>query len=213
MSTTPAPRLLSAGADAVLVELADADQRRRLHRVLLEEPPAGLVELVPAARTVLLSAAGPEQLQGIVDHVNALVRAGLPATTQTASEPTTIAVRYDGEDLAQVAEVVGVSVREVVARHTGQLWTVEFAGFMPGFGYLSGEHGGLTVPRLSSPRTRIPAGSVALADEFTGIYPQASPGGWQLIGSTDAPLWDPERTPPALLAPGARIRFVEEGMR
>ena len=79
---------------------------------------------------------------------------------------------------------------------------------MPGFGYLSGELGGLTVPRHQTPRTRIPAGSVALAGDLTGIYPQASPGGWQLIGATDAPLWQVHRDPPALLVPGARIRFV-----
>src|SRR4029453_3517016 len=92
-----------------------------------------------------------------------------------------------------------------------QLWTVEFAGFAPGFGYLTGSEGGLEVPRRASPRTRIPAGSVGLPGASSGIYPRASPGGWQLIGRSDAPLWDADRDPPALLTPGRRVRFVEVG--
>lgn len=202
-------RLLAAGRRALLVETTTPELRRRLHQALTTSPPDGLVELVPAARTVLVSCREESDLAAAAAHVRALVDAGLEQVAHESVEPTVIEVRYDGEDLAQVAELVGVSPQEVVARHTGQLWTVDFAGFMPGFGYLTGEKGGLTVPRLSSPRTRIPPGSVALADDFTGIYPQASPGGWQLIGTTDAELWRTDRTPPALLEPGAVIQFVE----
>ncbi|MEL4504151.1 allophanate hydrolase subunit 1 [Luteococcus sp. H138] len=202
-------RLLSAGRTSVLVELPDATTRRQLHQTLLNHPAPGVVDLVPAARTVSLQCADAEALPAAVAHLRALLAAGLDAAQATDTPPTTIDVRYTGEDLAQVAGLLGTDTAEVVRRHTGQLWTVEFAGFMPGFGYLSGENGGLEVPRLKTPRTRIPPGSVALAGEFTGIYPQASPGGWQLIGSTDAVLWDPQRTPPALLVPGARIRFRE----
>lgn len=202
-------RLLAAGRRALLVETTTPELRRRLHQALTTSPPDGLVELVPAARTVLVSCREESDLAAAADHVRALVDAGLEQVAHESVEPTVIEVRYDGEDLAQVAELVGITPQEVVARHTGQLWTVDFAGFMPGFGYLTGEKGGLTVPRLSSPRTRIPPGSVALADDFTGIYPQASPGGWQLIGTTDAELWRTDRTPPALLEPGAVIQFVE----
>ncbi|WP_460704059.1 5-oxoprolinase subunit B family protein [Luteococcus sediminum] len=202
-------RLLAAGRRALLVETATPELRRRLHQALTSTPPDGLVELVPAARTVLVSCAEESDLAAAAAHVRALVDAGLQQVAHESVEPTVIEVRYDGEDLEQVAELVGITPEEVIARHTGQLWTVDFAGFMPGFGYLTGEQGGLTVPRLGSPRTRIPPGSVALADDFTGIYPQASPGGWQLIGTTEAELWRTDRTPPALLVPGAVIQFVE----
>lgn len=205
--TVPA-RIRSAGDAAVLVELDDATTRRRLHQSLLHHPAPGVVELVPAAVTIGLQCAGPEDLQRAVDHVLGILDAGLDDDVTASGEVGTIEVTYDGEDLAQVADLVGISPAEVVERHTGQVWTVDFAGFMPGFGYLSGSEGGLTVPRLQQPRTRIPPGSVALAGDFTGIYPQASPGGWQLIGHTDAVLWDPDRTPPALLDPGAAYRFV-----
>lgn len=207
MSLPDGVRLLSAGATSMLVELDGASSRRQLHRALLTNPPAGLVELVPAQRTVSLQCRDQASLQAAVEQVVSLLGKGLDAADLPQPEPVVIRVRYDGEDLAQVAGIVGITPDEVVARHTGQLWTVEFAGFMPGFGYLSGDEGGLTVPRLQTPRTRIPPGSVALAGDLTGIYPQASPGGWQLIGTTDAPLWDVDRTPPALLEPGARIKF------
>jgi KipI family sensor histidine kinase inhibitor len=119
-----------------------------------------------------------------------------------------IEVDYSGEDLAEVAELTGLSPDEVVQAHTGQVWTVAFCGFAPGFGYLHGEHNRLRVPRRSSPRTRVPAGSVGLADQWSGIYPRVGPGGWQLIGRTEQTLWDLDKTPPALLQPGLRVRFT-----
>ena len=117
---------------------------------------------------------------------------------------------YDGPDLADVASHTGLSEDEIVAAHTGAPWTVAFGGFAPGFAYLVGGDERLAVPRRESPRTSVPAGSVGLAGEFSGVYPRSSPGGWQLIGHTDAVMFDVDRDPPALLAPGAQVRFVEK---
>ena len=117
-----------------------------------------------------------------------------------------IPVVYDGPDLETVAASWGCEVEEVVARHRATEFVSAFCGFAPGFAYLSGLDA--SVPRLATPRTRVPAGSVALAGAWCGVYPVASPGGWQIIGHTDAELWDPGREQPALLAPGTRVRFV-----
>jgi KipI family sensor histidine kinase inhibitor len=117
-------------------------------------------------------------------------------------------VTYDGPDLADVASHTGLSEDEIVAAHTGSTWTVAFGGFAPGFAYLVGGDQRLAVPRRESPRTSVPAGSVGLAGEFSGIYPRSSPGGWQLIGRTDVVMFDVDRDPPALLTPGAQVRFV-----
>ena len=122
-----------------------------------------------------------------------------------------VAVHYDGPDLAEVADLTGLTPAEVVDAHTGTPWTVAFGGFAPGFGYLVGGDPRLRVPRREVSRPSVPAGSVGLAGEFSGVYPRPSPGGWQLIGSTDAVLWDVERDPPALLAPGTTVRFVDAG--
>lgn len=201
--------LRSAGDRAVLIETASASERRALDDRLLADPPTGLVDQVPGLKTLLLTFGSPAELAAALPGLR-----GLEASTDAgAAAPASVievAVRYDGADLADVADLLGIGVDEVISRHTGQLWTVEFAGFAPGFGYLLGELGGLRVPRLASPRTRVPAGSVALADDFTGVYPRSSPGGWRLIGRTDAALWDVDRTPPALLAPGTRVRFVAD---
>jgi KipI family sensor histidine kinase inhibitor len=133
--------------------------------------------------------------------------AGEPVGTR-AGEPVEVPVRYDGEDLPEVARLTGLDAEEVVRRHTAPTYTVAFLGFSPGFPYLVGLDKALVVPRRDTPRTQIPAGSVGLAGDQTGIYPTASPGGWQLIGRTDLALFDPERDPPALLGPGGRLRFT-----
>lgn len=132
-----------------------------------------------------------------------------------------IDVRYDGPDLPVIADLAGMSVEALVRRHSSITWRAAFGGFAPGFFYLvdarelaepgSGAEPLPPVPRLGSPRTRVPAGSVGLADRFCAVYPGASPGGWQLIGTTDAPLWDTERPDPALLAPGVTVRFRDAG--
>jgi len=119
-----------------------------------------------------------------------------------------ILVHYDGADLEAVARLSGLSAAEVVARHCAPVYTVAFCGFAPGFAYLAGLDDALRLPRRAVPRTRVPAGSVAIADRYTAVYPHSSPGGWNLLGRTDAVVWDAEREPPAMLAPGGRVRFV-----
>jgi KipI family sensor histidine kinase inhibitor len=202
-------RLLPCGDRALLAEVADAGERRRLDATLRRHPLPGSVEHVPGARTVLVVARAPNDLPSLAAALRELVLD--PDEAPDGSDDLVVEVRYDGPDLQDVATSVGISPDDVVELHTTQLWTVEFAGFAPGFGYLTGSEGGLEVPRRASPRTRIPAGSVGLAGPYSGIYPRASPGGWQLIGRSDAPLWDADRDPPALLTPGRRVRFVEVG--
>ncbi len=119
-------------------------------------------------------------------------------------------MRYDGDDVDEVAALLGITRGELVALHTASDWRVAFCGFAPGFAYLATDHDRLRVPRRASPRPSVPAGAVGLAGEFSGVYPRSSPGGWQLIGSTDAVLWDASASRPSLLAPGMRVRFVEQ---
>jgi KipI family sensor histidine kinase inhibitor len=203
-------RLLPYGDRAILVELADFAARRRLDAALRRTPVDGIVEHVPGAVTVLVRVAEAGCLERVAAALRTLPLEGqAPEESSAAARVVEIGVRYDGADLAEVAGHLSMSVEEVVARHVGQTWTVEFSGFAPGFGYLVGEQGGLDVPRRDSPRTRIPTGAVALAGPFTGVYPRPSPGGWQLIGSTEERMWDEARQPPALFTPGARVRFVE----
>ena len=120
-------------------------------------------------------------------------------------------MRYDGPDLDEVGRLTGLGTTGVVAAHTGTAWMVAFGGFAPGFAYLTGGDGRLRVPRRDRPRPSVPAGAVGLAGEFSGVYPRASPGGWQLLGTTDAVLWAVDRDPPALLSPGTTVRFVDVG--
>ncbi|QBI54795.1 Kinase A inhibitor [Streptomonospora litoralis] len=204
-------RVLRCADSGVLVELAGLDEALAMQAALAEDPPVGVTDIVPAARTVLLRL-HPEH--GDADAVAAAVRRIRPRPGQRAlAGELEVPVQYDGADLADIAAHTGLSECEVVAAHTGAAWTVAFCGFAPGFGYLVGDDPRLRVPRRSEARTRIPAGAVALAAEFTGIYPRVSPGGWQLLGSTELVTWDLERDPPALLRPGVRVRFTEEPPR
>ena len=200
-------RLLPCADAGLLVELADLPEVLALHAALDDDLPAGVVDLVPAGRTLLLTI-DPEVTD--VSRVASAVRA---CELRPGSRPDAghleVPVVYDGADLAEVAELTGLTAREVVDVHTGQEWTVAFCGFAPGFGYLVGEDDRLHVPRRRDPRTKVPAGAVGLAGEFSGVYPRESPGGWQLIGRTPLQPWDLTRDPPALLAPGVRVRFVE----
>lgn len=200
-------RVLPCADSGLLVELAGLDEVRALHAALEADPPAGVVDLVPAARTLLLvldpALADPAEVERAVRTVE-------PAdVSQGTGELLRVPVVYDGADLAEVAALTGLTEREVVAEHTATEWTVAFGGFAPGFGYLTGGSPKLEVPRRAESRTRVPAGSVGLAGTFSGIYPRSSPGGWQLIGHTDLVLWQVDRDPPALLRPGVRVRFVE----
>ena len=200
-------RLLPCGGSGLLVELADLDAVLALYAELVEDPPEGVVDLVPAARTLMLRIV-PSRTD--LDRVASAVRAVEPRSGHAPEVGhLELPVTYDGEDLTEVGRLTGLGERGVVEAHVGQEWTVAFCGFAPGFGYLVGTDDRLTVPRRATPRTRVPARSVALAGEFTGVYPRESPGGWQLIGHTTVQPWDLDRDPPALLVPGVRVRFVE----
>ena len=196
-----------AGERGLLVEVEDLEMVHRLHAALRELDPPGVVELVPAYRTVLI-VADPGQAEALDDLAARLPGLELPPAEAVAGETVEIPVRYDGEDLPEVAGLTGLEPDEVVRRHTAPEYTVAFLGFSPGFPYLVGLDPALEVPRRDTPRTSIPAGSVGLAGNQTGIYPTATPGGWQLIGRTQVTLFDPARDPPALLAPGTRLRFT-----
>ncbi|MEA5358856.1 allophanate hydrolase subunit 1 [Amycolatopsis sp., V23-08] len=197
-------RLLPCGRHAVLVEVADV---LGYQAALAQAPLLGVEELVPAARTLLVRF---DPAVTSVDRLGDLLRRVSPVDSQVASAAeVVIPVVYDGEDLAEVASEAGLSAAEVVARHTAGSYVSAFCGFAPGFAYLSGLDTRLHVSRRSSPRTRIPVGSVAIAGEYSAVYPSASPGGWQLLGRTEIPVWDVERDPPNLLPPGTRVRFRE----
>jgi KipI family sensor histidine kinase inhibitor len=178
----------------------------RLTAAILAERVAGVVDVVPGARTVLVTTEpGSLDLAGLAGRLLALP---LPRARQAGSALAEIPVVYDGPDLADVARLTGLSADEVVARHVAAEYTVGWLGFSPGFGYLTGLDPVLaTVPRMAEPRLRVPAGAVAIAGGLAAVYPGASPGGWRLLGRTSAVLWDAERDPPAVLAPGVRVRF------
>ncbi|MFJ3671612.1 allophanate hydrolase subunit 1 [Streptomyces sp. NPDC090106] len=199
-------RVLPVGDGALLVEVASGEEAQALHAELLRRRAEGTLavrEIVPAARTVLLDGlADPARLAG------ELTASAVPAAPPRAGAVVELPVRYDGPDLAEVAAHWGVPVPEVARIHSATEFTVAFCGFAPGFGYLTGLPARYDVPRRATPRTAVPAGAVGLAGPYTGVYPRSSPGGWQLIGTTDAVLWDHARVPAALLSPGTRVRFV-----
>ncbi|HET8987842.1 MAG TPA: allophanate hydrolase subunit 1 [Humibacillus sp.] len=203
------------GDAALLLETDDIDAVLAIAAVVAPLAEAGegvwadVDDVVPAARTLLLVARPTTDLdelaRALVDAARSASLTAVPAEQRVVEIP----VHYDGPDLEEVAGLTSLSAREVVAAHTGTVWRVGFGGFAPGFAYLVGGDPRLAVARRAEPRTRVPAGSVGLAGEFSGVYPRESPGGWQLIGSTDVVLWDVHRQPPALLVPGTTVRFVE----
>lgn len=196
-------RILTASDRALLVETADLGEAMRLN--LAWDGVLGVVERIPGARTVLVRF--DPLLTTAAELAAVLVATEIDAAHVPHTREVTVPVRYDGEDLEDVAALLGVSTEELVARHLRAQWQVAFSGFAPGFGYVVSDDPLFDVPRRSSPRTRVAAGSVALAGQFTGVYPRESPGGWQLIGQTDAVMWDIDRDPPALLSPGTLVRF------
>ena len=199
-------RLRPVGERGVLVELDDLAAVHALTSGVREAAPDGLVDVVPGYRTVLITVAAAAQLPAVRDL---LPRLPLTADAAGGGRLVEVPVVYDGEDLDEVAAILGCDRDEVVRRHTSGLWTVAFCGFAPGFGYLTAHAEEWSVPRRKSPRTRVPPGSVALAGEFSAVYPRETPGGWQLIGRTDLAVFDLDRDPPALLTPETRVRFVE----
>ncbi|HYH77967.1 MAG TPA: carboxyltransferase domain-containing protein, partial [Arthrobacter sp.] len=205
--TNAAARVLAVrpvGTTAVLAELAGLHDVLALQALLLEEPLPGQVDVIAAAETVMVKADSPAAARRMAAR---LLDMDLTVQAHAEGKLVQIDTVYDGEDLADVARLTGLSVDGVIATHTGQVWTVAFGGFAPGFGYMVGENQALAVPRRSSPRTAVPAGSVALAGNYSAVYPRKSPGGWQLIGRTAAQMWDLKREQPALAAPGDRVQF------
>ena len=203
-------KLLPYGDDAWLIEVSDpltgtttaepaalADRLREL---------AGIAQAVPGARSVLVEVDPAVGVTSLRERIAAL--AASPDVSTVDRSLVEISVTYDGDDLQEIADATSCSVDEIVRRHTAAEYRVAFCGFAPGFAYLTGLDPVLHLPRHAHPRTAVPAGAVGIAGEFTGIYPRSSPGGWRLLGRTDAPLWDAHRTPPALLPPGTRVRFV-----
>jgi KipI family sensor histidine kinase inhibitor len=195
-------KLRAYGEQAVLCDVPDHTQVPGLRAAAAALD--GVAEVVAGAQTLLVVARAGTNLS-VLGEALAELTAGDVAASDAGE--VTLDVVYDGPDLDEVAQLVGLSADEVVAVHSGGEYVVRFCGFAPGFAYLDGLDERLHVARRSEPRTTIPAGSVAVAGEFAGVYPRASPGGWRLLGRTDATLWDVERDPPALLAPGTRVRF------
>lgn len=204
-------RILPYGDRALLVECGDAQEVARYDAALRAQRPDGIIDIVPAAQTVLVvvdpQALGVRALNGLLTRLQlSPVAAAAPGGTVDTTV-VTIDVRYDGLDLGAVASLCGLSERDLIRLHAGALYRSAFCGFAPGFAYLTGLDPRLAVPRLASPRPRVPAGSVAIAAGYTGIYPRDMPGGWNLLGRTDAVLWDLTRSEPALLSPGTLVRF------
>lgn len=191
-------RIRTCGDTAILLDCESLEEAQRWYAALEDSTDAVL-----GAQTVLL--------RGVPERLRALVARVTPTDSATNDDQPVLDIptRYDGEDLTEVSGLTGLSVADVVAAHTGSVWTVAFGGFAPGFAYLTGGDTRLTVPRRDSPRTAVPAGAVGLAGAFSGVYPRESPGGWQLIGHTALAMWDLDREPPALLHAGRRVRFVE----
>lgn len=192
----------------MLVECADVDEASALAAWAAMHFGEELSDIVPAMRTVLLVGSDPARLSSIASAV-ADSQPGPAAPDDRAA--VDIDVVYDGEDLADCASALGIGVDALVRMHQAAHWRVAFIGFAPGFAYLIADDWPYRLPRRADPRPRVPTGAVALADGFSGVYPNASPGGWQLIGRTSMPLWDVDATPPTPFAPGVRVRFVEGG--
>jgi KipI family sensor histidine kinase inhibitor len=211
------------GDQALLLEFESTAEVLAWADALREADLLGVLDIVPASRTVLVKLAGPRYQAPTRQRLGKLCMTAKAASDVTAPMNSQdggadieidieIDVVYDGADLDEVARLTGLSTDQVIAAHTGAPWRVGFGGFAPGFAYLIGGDGRLEVPRQSEPRTRVPAGAVALAGEFTGVYPRESPGGWQIIGHTSkdaAELWDVDRERPALLRPGMWVQFRE----
>lgn len=210
-----AVRVLDCGPAALLIEFTGTDARAAaaaaawLQRAETDRPGA-VTDLVPGARTVLITfdpaSVTVAALRAWATGLGAAVAAA--AAPASAPPPLVIEVEYDGPDLPAAAAALGLTAPALIAAHTAALWRCDFTGFAPGFGYLRSDDWTYAAPRRATPRTRVPVGAVGLAGPYTGVYPRATAGGWQLIGRTAAPLWDERRDPPALIRPGRTVRFV-----
>lgn len=192
--------LLPYGPQAVLAEFSTLDEVMAAATHWRVASLSGVVEIVPAARSVLVVH------DGTFDP--AVLTAPVDTAVATEGPLVEVPVVYDGDDLEWVAEQCHLTPAQVVDLHSAAIYTCAFCGFMPGFSYLVGLPEELHLPRRVTPRTRVPIGSVAIASEFTAIYPSESPGGWHLLGTTRVPMWDDARDPAATLPPGTRVRFA-----
>jgi KipI family sensor histidine kinase inhibitor len=190
----------------VLVECDEPADALALWHRLSVDPLEDVHEVVPGALTVLVVGRIAAPTRELL-----LTLPGLPFSHAAAGSAVVIPVRYDGLDLASVAATAGLTPDEVVERHCAAVYVVAFGGFVPGFAYLTGLDPALRVPRHATPRARVSAGSVAIAEQYAGVYPRDGPGGWQVLGSTDAVMFDPRREPVALLATGSSVRFEPAG--
>ena len=170
----------------------------------------GVSDVMPAEATLLVRCDHAAAQQEVQHRLEELIASYDENPSRVERDPIEIPVRYDGEDLAFVAEACSLSEEEVIQRHLGTTYVAAFCGFAPGFAYLSGLDSSLQLPRRNTPRTRVPAGAVAIAATYSAVYPQESPGGWHLIGSTSRELWDVARQPPALIEPGRQVRFIRQ---
>lgn len=201
-------RFLSVNRDSFLIELSSLQETLALYNALRQSQINLIRDLIPAARTILVFF---DEYHSSFEYMCGWIKSlKIDSHSMKQQQVVDIPVLYDGEDLAQVAELQGCSVAEVVRRHQQSLWQVAFIGFAPGFAYLnSPDRPFRDIPRLAVPRKRIPAGSLGLAGQYAGIYPKDSPGGWQLIGRTPEKMWDLQREHPALLLPGMRVEFQD----
>jgi len=196
-----------AGTSALILTFGSLADVVAFHGGLDRAALPAVTEVVSGARTLLVrfdpGRTDAGRLCARLDDVVPVAASG-----RADDDPVVIPVTYDGEDLDAVAATTGMTTDELVAWHTGQVWTSAFCGFAPGFSYLTGTASSLDLPRRATSRTAVPSGSVALAGEFSAVYPRTSPGGWQLIGRTSVAMWSLDRDPPALAPAGTRIRFV-----
>ncbi|MEU3452886.1 allophanate hydrolase subunit 1 [Micromonospora sp. NPDC006766] len=198
-------RVLAYGERALLIEVADHHEALALYDDIRRDPPAGVVDLVSAAASVLVVFEDEKSAEAASSST--LRTRSVPPADRAVGDLVEVPAHYDGADLGEVAESLGMSVEEVVRRHETAEYVVAFVGFAPGFAYLTGLDPALHMPRHRVPRTRVPAGSIAVAGEYAAVYPRESPGGWRLLGHTTLEMWDLDREPPALLQPGMRVRF------
>jgi KipI family sensor histidine kinase inhibitor len=202
-------RVLEVGPLARLVEVEPGSAAGWAAALRAEDLP-GVIDVVPAAQTVLVRCIDRStiaRVTALVPHID-VSASGSPEHRAGGNRVVEIPVVYDGDDLEDVARATGFDPEEVIARHTDPPYRVDFCGFAPGFAYLRGLDEALWLPRRSTPRTRVPAGSVAIASMYSAVYPGVSPGGWHVLGRTSTRVWDVERDPPALLEPGTEVRFV-----
>lgn len=197
-------RVLPYGERAALLEVGSIDEVIGTYAAVQQLALDGLEDVVPAAVTVLVSFVDTAAFDRALPALQGIQPS---SGGHRPGELVTIPVVYDGADLADVAEITGLSVESVIEVHSGADYTVAFNGFAPGFSYLIGLDERLRVPRRRTPRTSVPAGSVAMTGQFTAVYPRESPGGWQLLGRTETVMWSSDRDQPSLLQPGSRVRF------